>query len=167
MRAAVLAACLGTFLAALPASGPGWAGEPATASPGIAPRRIASINLCADQLVLRLADRERIVSVSSLARDPRISNTAAEAGSVPVNRRSAEEIVRLAPDLVVSGRFGPRKTNEALRRLGIPVFELDVAESIADVRRTIRELAAALGVRARGEDMIRGIDDALAALPQP
>ncbi len=56
-----------------------------TAAPG-RPSRIVSLNLCADELVLRLADREQIAAVTYLASDPRGSTVAAEATGVPITR---------------------------------------------------------------------------------
>src|SRR5262245_13426043 len=44
-----------------------------------APKRIASFNVCADQLVLALADPDQIVALSPNARDPAISVMTKEA----------------------------------------------------------------------------------------
>ena len=46
-----------------------------------APERIVSLNLCADQMLLALADRGQIAALSHLATDPGIS-AAAEAARV-------------------------------------------------------------------------------------
>src|ERR1700732_350866 len=66
-------------------------------------KHIVSLNLCADELVLRLADRDNIASVTWLSRDPDNSNVAALAAQVPVNHGLAEEVIALDPDLVVAG----------------------------------------------------------------
>ena len=62
-----------------------------------APQRIVSLNLCADELVLRLAAPGTVKSVTWLARDPALSNVSALAQDVPVNRGLAEDVVPLAP----------------------------------------------------------------------
>ncbi|WP_204320163.1 hypothetical protein, partial [Klebsiella oxytoca] len=49
-----------------------------------APRRVVSFNLCADQLVLALADPGQIAALSPYARNPAISAAAAAAGGFPV-----------------------------------------------------------------------------------
>ena len=59
------------------------------------PQRIVSINLCADQLVLALAERERIASVSEVALDPTVSNVVVRARGLVTNSGRLEEIVRL------------------------------------------------------------------------
>ena len=48
-----------------------------------APQRIVSLNLCADELVLRLAPPGTVKSVTWLARDPTLSNVSALAQEVP------------------------------------------------------------------------------------
>jgi iron complex transport system substrate-binding protein len=66
------------------------------------PQRVVSINLCVDELVLRLADRRNIASISWLARDPDNSNVADMAREVPIIHGLAEEIFPLDPDLVIA-----------------------------------------------------------------
>ncbi|MEP9349115.1 ABC transporter substrate-binding protein [Xanthobacter sp. KR7-225] len=154
MRTALLLPALLALLAASPAV----AGE-------AKPARIVSLNLCADELVLRLADPGRVASVTYLARDPRASNVAGLAAQVPINRGLAEEIVPLAPDLVIAGAFTTRATTAMLRRLGLEVMELGVPASLEEAYAQIRQVAARLGERARGEAMVAEIRAAMAALP--
>jgi len=125
------------------------------------PVRIVSMNLCTDQLVMLLADRERIVSVSYLAADPRASALAESATDIRVNHGLAEEILPMMPDLVFAGAFTTRPTVFLLRRLGYPVVELPVAEDLDDVRTNIRTVANAIGEVERGEALIAAFDDKL------
>ena len=69
--------------------------QPAEAKddPAGKPQRIVSLNLCADELLLRLVDRERIASITWFSRQPGFSTVTAQAVTVPVNRALAEEIV--------------------------------------------------------------------------
>jgi iron complex transport system substrate-binding protein len=132
------------------------------------PRRIVSLNLCTDELVLRLADTENVASVTWLSRDPQNSNVAALAAQVPVNHGLAEEIIPLKPDLVIAGIYTARTAVALLKRVGVPVAELDVPKNLDDVRRQIREVASLVGERERGEAMIRAMERDLAALaPAP
>ncbi len=130
-------------------------------------RRIVSANLCADRLVLQLADRDNVVSVSSFAADPAVSTVAKAAAGIPVTQADAEDILARHPDLVVLGAFNARSTVTMLRAQGIKVHVLPTADSIAAVRAAIRGLAADLGVAERGERMIAGMEDGLARLPAP
>lgn len=126
--------------------------------------RVASMNLCADELVLRLADREQIASVSFLALETRISTVADLAATVPINHGQAEDVVLQRPDLVIAGKYTTRTTVALLRRLGLPVTELDVPVTFEAVTAQIRDVAARLGQPGRAEAMIAGIDARLAAV---
>ena len=53
---------------------------------------IVSINLCADQMALALADRAQILSLGRLAADPALSALHAQAKGIPTNGAAAEEI---------------------------------------------------------------------------
>lgn len=138
------------------------------ASEPVRPHRIVSINMCADELLLRLADKDRIASVTWLSRDEENSNVAALAAGVPVNHGLAEEAMAFRPDLVLAGVYSSQATIQILRRLGVRVAEFDVPRTLEDVRVEIRQLAAAIGEEARGEALVRRIDAGLAALaPAP
>ncbi len=122
------------------------------------PQRIVSINICGDLLALSLAPRARIASVTFLAADPIMSPIASVADGVPLNYGKAEEVLALQPDLVLAGRYTTRTTVALLERLGYPVIELDIAQSLDDVRAQIRTAAVAMGVREAGEEMIAALD---------
>ena len=129
------------------------------------PKRIVSLNMCTDELVLRLAEPQNVASVTWLSRDPKNSNVAELAARIPVNHGLAEEIIPLKPDLVVAGIYTARTAVALLKRVGIPVVEFDIPKNLDDVRRQIREMAALLGERDKGEALIAGMDRELASLP--
>ena len=136
------------------------AGSPAWGA--VEPRSVVSINLCADELVLRLAAPGQVKSVTWLARESRASTVATRARDIPVNHGLAEEIVPLSPDLVIAGIYTTRMTVAFLERLGIPVMDLGVPATLEAVRAQIRQVAEALGAEAAGEAMIADLDSALA-----
>ena len=136
------------------------------AASAAAPQRIVSLNLCADELVLRLAAPGTVKSVTWLARDPVLSNVPALAQAVPVNRGLAEDIVPLAPDLVIAGTYTSRTAVALLQRLRVPVLEIDVPGSIEEALAQIRTVAAALGAEERGAQLVADIQKRLAALPR-
>jgi iron complex transport system substrate-binding protein len=128
------------------------------------PLRVMSLNQCADQLVLALIPPDRIASVTWLSRDPESSVMAKAAMRVGINHGDAEEVVRQKPDLVIAGTFTTPATTAMLRRLGYPIIEVPEATSFADIRAVTRQVAAAVGERARGEALIAHMDAGLAAL---
>lgn len=128
------------------------------------PTRIVSINLCTDELVLRLADRRNIASVSHLAAVSSSSNVADLAAQIPVNHGIAEEVVALKPDLVVAGIYTGRKAVALLQRAGFPVLDLDVPRSLDEMRAQYRRVGQALGEEERAERVIAELDGRLARI---
>ncbi|MBL8590622.1 MAG: ABC transporter substrate-binding protein [Methylobacteriaceae bacterium] len=127
-----------------------------------APRRVVSANLCADQLLLALAEPAQIVSLSALAADPTLSPVADQARAYPLNRGVAEELVRLDADLVLIGAHDAPFTRALLAEKKLPIYALPPWRSLAEGRAQIRDLAERLGQTARGEALISEIDAALA-----
>ncbi|MFV0281358.1 MAG: ABC transporter substrate-binding protein [Rhodoblastus sp.] len=128
------------------------------------PQRIVSINQCTDELLLRLADRDRIASVSWLSQDAANSNTAELAAGMPVNHGLAEEVMAKRPDLVLASAYGSQTTINILRRLGVKVATFAPPNSLAEARAGILALADAIGFYARGEAMVAQMDADFAAL---
>lgn len=144
----------------------------ATSSAYSQPQRIVSLNMCTDELVLRLADPERIASVTWLSQDPRNANMAEAARRIPANHGLVEQVLAFKPDLVIAGAYTTRATVGLLKRVGTSPHEFGVPRNLAEMRAQIREMARLLGEETRGEALIAEIDarlDALAAhrLPQP
>jgi len=136
------------------------AGTPATLP------RVASINLCADQLVLALADPAQIVTVSWLAADPAESVSAELAARYPLNYGTAEELLRFDPDIVVAGVYTNTFARTLLKRLGMIVVELEAESSIDDIETNLRIVAEALGRDEHGRAAIaalRAHEQAIAA----
>jgi ABC-type hemin transport system substrate-binding protein len=102
--------------------------------------RIASINACTDQLLMALADPEQILGLSPHARDPARSWDAAKARQYPQLSGAAEDVLVLAPDIVVAGRFTRLATRQLLKDKGLRVVEFDVARSLDDVKKSIRQM---------------------------
>lgn len=127
------------------------------------PQRIVSLNVCAGQILIDLVTPDRIQSVSFLAADPAYSSVAARAGKLRLNRGRAEEIIPLAPDLVLAGRYTAIPTVSLLRRVGKRVVTVPLARDIPGIRRAIRVVARAVGEVAAGERMIARFDRRLAA----
>ena len=129
-----------------------------------APARVVSVNPCVDAILVEVADAGQIAGISHYSQDARsTSMPLATAQRFTATSGTAEEIVALAPDLLLSGSHVAPATANALRRLGVPIVEIGIAESIAESRTQIRTIAAAVGHKARGEALIARIDAAVAA----
>jgi iron complex transport system substrate-binding protein len=140
------------------AFGAGLVAAPARADPR--PQRVVSINLCADELLIALADPTQIADLSVYATDPEMGYLADEAKHFRHDAGPAETVVAMAPDLVLAGRFSKRETRATLTALGYRLVELEPARSVADSIAQIRRIAAILGHPERGEALIDRIDQA-------
>ena len=134
------------------------------ASAGVAPQRIVSINLCTDQLALLMAPRSTILSVSYLAARPDISFWSDKATGIFLNHGRSEEILPLAPDIVLAGRYTSRPTVFLLQRLGYDVLDQDISRSIAEVRQRVLQVGQALAEEDEAQALIEAMDRRLAAL---
>ena len=122
------------------------------------PERIASLNLCTDQLALMLVEPARIATVTFLAPDPATSYMAEAAAGIPINHGRLEQILPLKPDLVLAGRFTTHFTKTLLRKLGYSVFEADIPDTFDGIRDQVRQVAALLGETDKGEALLVRMD---------
>lgn len=148
-------------------SSPQPQGAVAPYNQGKAPLRVVSLDFCADQFVIKLANRASIVAVSPDAtRD--FSFMRAEAKGLRQVRPDAETILALKPDVVVRSYGGGPQMVPFLERAGIKVHQIGWGEDFTAVRTNVREAAEALGQPARGEALVADFDRRLASLkPAP
>jgi len=136
-----------------------WGISAAVAQPR--PQQVASLNLCTDQLLVALADRQQIASLSRLAHDPSVSFMAEQAAGLPLNKGGAEVLLFSKPDLVLTGTHGQQDQVAVLKAQGLDVLQLGPWSGLAEGREQIRILAGRLGHADRGEALIARIDAAL------
>lgn len=127
------------------------------------PRRIVSINLCTDQLLLDIVPRQHIAALSRLAADPALSAVTERVAGIALLRGTAEEVLALAPDLVLTSEYSTPQLVSLLRRLGVRVEAIPLASDIEGVRVAIRKVAAAVGEEARGREVIADLDARIAS----
>jgi iron complex transport system substrate-binding protein len=156
--AAALGACIALASAARPTC------AQAGAQAGAKPTRIVSLDLCADQLLIDLVERERIAAVTHLAADPEVSAIWEKGKGIPITHGAAEDVLRYKPDLILAGPFGVAATVALLRRLNMNVVVVPMASDLDGVRAAVRAVAAAVGEKGRGESMIEAFDRRLASL---
>lgn len=124
--------------------------------------RIASINLCTDQLLLTLADPAQILGLSPYARDKARSWDAARAAQFPLLSGEAEDVLVLKPDIVVAGRYTKRATRELLKDKGLNVAEFDVPRSMDDVKKQILRMGDVVKHPDRAAAEVARLDAAIA-----
>lgn len=130
---------------------------------------IASIDLCADQAVVALADPGSIAGLSRWARDVNLSPVAPVAGNLPSLAESAESVLMSGASTVVADTYGDAKTFALLDRIGVTIFRMPAADSFAEVFVALRLIARDLHEEAKERileaDLSTRLDRLQASLP--
>lgn len=150
--------------ALLPGCAAESAPQPSARGGPAVPRRIVSINPCLDAILIEVADPEQIAGISRYSHDPRATSVGIERarryGSID---DTAEAVLAADPDLVLAGALVSGPTIAALKRLGIPIVQLPVAETVAESEAQVAAVARSVGRPERGAELNHRIDAALAA----
>ena len=133
----------------------------------VPPRRVVSLNMCADQLVIALADPGQIAGLTEWARDPQLSFYADRARALPFTHRSAEEVLDRHPDLVISAPFRTKDVLGPLKARGVAMLDLPPKNGLDGTEESIRLVATALGHPDRGAALIASIRSQLASIGPP
>lgn len=118
------------------------------------PQRVVSLNLCTDLLVSLVAKPEQIAGFSPTSADHSYSTIADVVENYTVHNGSAEEVIRLQPDLIVapSHMMGVAKL---LERLGYKVARVSLPYSLDEINPTVMTFGELLGQPQRAEKVAR------------
>jgi iron complex transport system substrate-binding protein len=140
------------------------------------PQRIVSMNLCTDELLMRLVEPSRIASITNLSQQAvneplGLSHISSK---LKVNHGLAEEILLAEPDLIVAGSLTTTTAIFLLRKLGHEVVTFEPEKNLEDMRASVRKMGKLVDEEARAEQVIAEFDAKLKALqaqlppgPQP
>jgi iron complex transport system substrate-binding protein len=134
----------------------GWLAPAAAADPP----KIASMNVCTDQLLISLADPQQILGLSRYARERFESFSADDAGRFRILSGGAEDILELKPDVVVASLFDKRSTRELLRAKGINLAEFAVPRNLGEVKAQIGQMGELVGHPERAAAQIARLEQA-------
>src|SRR5262245_7795111 len=128
------------------------------------PRRVASLNLTADEILVDILPPDRLAAVTSLADDPDSSNVA---GRVPARalrfpKADLERLVALAPDLVVVSEYTDADFLKQVERSGLRYHRMEGLHSYSGYRAAILALGRAVGAPAAAERLVARYDQVLA-----
>jgi len=124
--------------------------------------RVASMNLCTDQLLISLADPGQILGLSRYE-GGRFKSFAVEgAEQFRVLSGGAEDVLLLHPDVVVASQYDKRSTRELLKEKGLRLAEFAVPRNLDEVRAQIREMGDLVGHPDRATAEVSRLDDAIA-----
>jgi iron complex transport system substrate-binding protein len=117
------------------------------------PQRVVSLDFCADQFVLKMLPRSRILAVSPDA-GKHFSYMRDSADGLATVRPVAEDVITIEPDLIVRSYGGGAHISNFFERAGIPVVQIPFANDLEELRTAIQYLADNLGVSERGTEII-------------
>jgi iron complex transport system substrate-binding protein len=124
--------------------------------------RIASMNVCTDQLLLSLADSGQILGLSRYARDNVQSWAAGDARRYRILSGGAEDLLVLKPDVVVASLFDKRSTRELLKEKGLHLAEFAVPRNLDEAKAQISQMGEIVGHPDRAATEIARLDAAIA-----
>jgi iron complex transport system substrate-binding protein len=128
------------------------------------PQHIMSLTVCTDELLMDLAAPGQIASLSYLSREKAALKLWPQAASLPVNHNTAEEVLALKPDLVLTLPYASTGLRALLEKSGIRILEIPQAQNFDQIRAATRQVANAIGARPRAEALIAHMDTTLSQL---
>ncbi len=129
-------------------------------APSVIPQRVVSLGVCADQLLLALADPGQIASLSRDAGNPSISYLADLAAPYPQGTGGAEALVAFAPDLVLADESTSAATLDLIEELGYPTTVLQTVANIDEAIAQILLVGVILGREAEGRNLANLVEAA-------
>ncbi|WP_196593292.1 ABC transporter substrate-binding protein [Pectinatus sottacetonis] len=130
------------------------------------PKRILTLSMSTDEIVLGLVKPDKLVAVNTLLDDPVSSNIAALAKQIPtkIKNPSVERICSLQPDLVIVPDWNNISIVDNLRDMGINVIVVPGPKNIAQVKQSINIIADALGRHSEGTELTALMDKKIAEI---
>lgn len=123
-----------------------------------------SLNLCADLILLQLAPKNRIRSVTFLAHGAAWAISPGLDAGVATNRGQAEDVAAQRPDLILAGDYSTPTVRRLAKEIGAPLVEVKTAEDWDAIRVAVRQVGQAVGEPEKAEALVRRMDATLAEL---
>jgi iron complex transport system substrate-binding protein len=120
-----------------------------------------SVDNCADQYLLALAEHEQIIAVSQDAQQD-FSYHAAAAQGLPRIHASSEELIALRPDVVVSSWGWPAQDRQLPEQYGVAFVQMQFGHSPEIIAANLRRVALALNRSQAAEAIIVLMEQRLA-----
>lgn len=130
------------------------------------PRRIASLNLTADEILVEILPLDRLVAATAAADDAGTSNVVGRLppGVARFRRAEMERLLALSPDLVVVSEYTDPDFLRLVERSGMRVHRMRGLDSLAGFRAAILELGRAVGEEQGAVRLVERYDAVLAEL---
>jgi len=129
------------------------------------PKRIVSLSLGVDEILLDMVSADRIIAVTYLADNPTISSVSVKARAIGKRTRgnSPEAIIALKPDLVIMPDWAGMDTAKTLRDMGLTIYIYKTPTSLKEIEKSIIDIACLVDEKATGEKMVEKMQNKLKA----
>jgi len=126
--------------------------------------KVISLNLCADIVLLHLAEPEQQLSLTFLTQE--MSSYVTFPSSVQFNRGLVEEVIVFKPDLVLAHTFTSSLLLQNLKQLNLPVVKLKAAQNMDDIYQNLMDVGEAIHKTQQAKKIITQMQKTLTQLPQ-
>lgn len=122
------------------------------------PERIFSAGLAMDNILLSIVDPERVVAVTTYAKDPSMSYVAdkVKPHMMLVEALNPEQVLAARPDVVLVASWSSQDAVRQLQDLGIPVYTFSAFSSVEDALENIRRIGEITGDEQVAEALVAG-----------
>ena len=128
--------------------------------------QVVSINLCTDQLVMLLAEPEQILALSTLSQEQAGSYFHQQADNFPTVEPIAEQVLPLAPDVVVAGPHTSRYTINLLDELGLQFESMPIASNVDEMLANVERMGELLSQQQKATAIINDVNTRLASIAE-
>jgi iron complex transport system substrate-binding protein len=119
------------------------------------PRRIVSITLTTDEILLALVDKTSLLGVTAFSEDTSVSNVASQVFDIPNKvTLNVELIVSLQPDLVFVADWSKAESVTQLRDAGMTVYRFKSPSTIKEIENRISRIGQVVGAEAKAKALI-------------
>lgn len=125
----------------------------ACASLPVQARRLVSLMPSYTEIIFELGAGKDLAGVSNFCNWP--PETAKIEKTGDYLRPNIEKIYSLKPDTVFSGTWADASSSRQLSSMGVKVVSLPEEKSAADIFATVRLIAAELGLKPKGEELVK------------
>lgn len=129
------------------------------------PKKIVSLTLTTDEILLSLVDKGRITALSHLSDDPGLSNVVDKAAEIPVKAAlEIESLISMQPDLIIVADWTDENSVKQLRDANLVVYSLATPNNIDEVKGAVIKVAELVDEEEKGKDIINWMDEKLKAI---
>ena len=128
------------------------------------PEKIVSVNLCADQMLIALAPRSKIVALGPFSRDPGLSFFSRQAESFPQVRPRSESLFGVDADAITVGPFDNAFMRQMVMRRNIEEIIVGRWTTTAEVLQGVSAFAKTIGEVSAGNDLSSEIESSMKSL---